>query len=64
MSETVTVTPHKYDRLGVIHVGVLQDYTAVVAGDVHKLEDGESWTFERTGVTVTRKGDEFEFSKG
>ncbi len=62
-AESITLTPHSYDKLGILHCGVLKDKTAVCAGDLHKLEDGESYTFPRTGVTVKRSGDEFVFSK-
>ena len=62
-AESITLTPHHYDKLGIIHCGVLEDETAVCAGELHKLGDGESYTFARTGVTVERKGSDFVFSK-
>ncbi|HEB67262.1 MAG TPA: hypothetical protein ENI93_04880 [Gammaproteobacteria bacterium] len=62
-AESLTLKPHSYDKLGILHCGVLEDYTAVCAGELHKLEDGESFTFERAGVTVKRSGDEFVFTK-
>ena len=62
-AESITLKPHSYDKLGILHCGVLEDYTAVCAGDLHKLADGESFTFERVGVTVKRSGDEFVFTK-
>ncbi len=64
MSDSVTLDLHSNGKLGVMHIGVLEDGTAVVAGDVHKMEDGEEYTFPRTGVTVKRAGDEFTFSRG
>ena len=63
-AESITLKPHGYDNLGIIHCGVLEDHTAVCAGDLHKLEDGEEYTFARVGVTVKRNGDEFVFTKG
>ncbi len=62
-AESLTLKPHSYDKLGAIHCGVLEDYTAVCAGDLHKLDDGESWTFERARVTVRRDGEEFVFTR-
>ncbi len=62
-AESITLAPHSYDKLGILHCGVLEDYTAVCAGDIYKLGDGEEHTFERTGVTVKRKGDDFVFTK-
>ena len=63
MAESVTLELHKYDKLGVMHIGVTEDGTAVVAGDLKKLDDGDEYTFERTGVTVKRNGDEFTFTR-
>jgi len=62
-AESITLKPHSYDKLGILHCGVLEDYTAVCAGDLHKLEDGESFVFERVGVSVKRNGDEFVFTR-
>ena len=62
-AESLTLKPHSYDKLGILHCGVLEDYTAVCAGELHKLDDGESFTFERAGVTVKRNGDEFVYTK-
>ncbi|RMG57115.1 MAG: hypothetical protein D6717_05320 [Gammaproteobacteria bacterium] len=63
MSDSVTLSLHSNGKLGVLHIGVLEDGSAVVAGDVHKMQDGEEYTFSRTGVTVKRSGDEFTFSR-
>ncbi len=63
-NRTITLTPHSDDRLGTVQVTVLQDLTAVCAGDLRKLEDGEKVHFERCGVTVERNGEEFSFTKG
>ncbi len=63
MSESITLTPNTYDTLGIVHCGVLRDLTASCAGDLHKLEDGEEYTFKRARVTVKRNGEEFTFTK-
>ncbi len=61
--ESITLTPNHYDKLGVIHCGVLRDYTVVCAGDLHPLADGEEYCFERVGVTARRNGDEVTFTR-
>jgi len=63
MAESITLTPNTYGKLGIIHCGVLHDLTASCAGDLHKLDDGEKYTFERARVTVSRNGEEFTFTK-
>ncbi|HHC72744.1 MAG TPA: hypothetical protein ENK54_07580 [Thiotrichales bacterium] len=60
---TLTLTPHNNGKLGVVHVGVTTDGVVYVAGERAVLADGESTTFSRSGVTVTRRGEEFHFSK-
>lgn len=61
--ETISLKPGTYDNLGVVHCGVTRDLTATCAGDLHKLEDGEEYTFSRAHVKVKRNGDEFVFTK-
>ena len=51
-AESITLTPNHYDKLGVIHCGVLRDFTVVCAGDLRTLADGEEHTFVRA-----RRGD-------
>lgn len=63
MTDSVTLTPGRYDKLGVLHVGVGRDGFVAVAGDVYTLADGETHRFERTGVSVTRQGDEYTFTR-
>ncbi len=63
MTDSITLKANSYDKLGSVHCGVLRDLTASCAGDLHKLEDGEEYTFERARVTVKRSGEEFTFTK-
>lgn len=63
MSETLTLKPRRYDKLGVVHCGVGERGFVAVAGDTVTLAEGESHTFPRTGITVTRKGDEYTFTR-
>ncbi len=63
MADSITLGPLQYDKLGVLHVGVGRDGFVAVAGDVHTLADGERHRFERTGVTVTRRGEAYTFSR-
>ena len=61
--DTVTLHPHQHGKLGNTHVEVLSDHVAVVAGELHPMDDGEQYTFTRAGIQVTRQGDEYTFSK-
>jgi len=64
MSENaVTIGPKTYDKIGVVHVGVVRDGLITCAGDVANIEDGQEMNMERGGVRVSRKGDEYTFSK-
>ena len=64
MSETLTLKPGEYGKLGVVHCGVIRDYTVTCAGQLHPMtEDGDEHLFDKTGVKAVRKGAEIEFSK-
>jgi len=61
--ESITLSTHTYDKLGVYHCDVPYDGHIVVAGDPRDIADGESIEFERTGITAKRSGDEYTFSR-
>ena len=63
MSETLTLTPPHYDKIGVVHCGVIREGTVSCGGDIAQLEDGAEHTFERVGVRVKRSGSEYTFEK-
>jgi len=60
-NDTLTLTPHHNDKLGILHCSVNYDGFIVVAGDVSDIADGEEVEFKRVEVTVTRHGDEYTF---
>lgn len=61
--ESITLTPHNYDKLSVYHCDVPYEGRIVVAGDPRDIADGESFYFERTGITAKRSGSEYTFSR-
>jgi hypothetical protein len=65
MAETsITLTPHHYDKIGVVHCGVAHEGRVAVAGDVAHLADGEEHYFPRADITVRRQGSEYIFTRG
>jgi hypothetical protein len=61
--ETITLTPHTYDKLGVIHCGVTYEGFIAVAGDPRNIADGEEILFERVGVKARRQGEQYIFTR-
>ena len=63
-AEKVEVKEGYYEKLGVIHCGVIKGYK-ISCGPEHLkiLNDGDSHTFEMTGINVERKDDLVIFSK-
>ena len=62
-TETITLTPKKYDKLGVIHCGVTHEGFIAVGGDVSDIADGKEVVFKRSGIKVKRNGEDYVFSK-
>ena len=67
MSETAEVVEVKegyYAKLGNIHCGVIKGFKISCGPEQLKnLKDGSKHTFQSSGITVKRKGDEVTFSK-
>jgi hypothetical protein len=64
MSEqTITLKPHTYGKLGIIHCGVTHDGFVVVAGDPRDIADGQELVFPRVHVKAKRQGDAYTFSQ-
>ena len=47
-NETVTLSLQQSAKLGVVHVAVTEDGSVVVAGEMRRLDDGETHRFERS----------------
>lgn len=62
-TQTITLAPRAYGKLGVLHCGVTREGLVTVGGDVHGIEDGKKVAFAKSGVTVSRKGSEYTFTK-
>lgn len=64
MSEqTITLNPHTYGKLGVIHCGVTHEGFIAVAGDPRDIADGQEILFERVGVKARRNGSDYVFTR-
>ena len=63
MSESISLSPRHYDKLGVIHCGVIREGRVTVAGEIADIADGQELHMQRGNVKVTRKGDEYTFTK-
>ena len=63
-AEKVEVKEGYYEKLGSIHCGVIRGYK-ISCGPEHLkvLNDGESHTFDMTGITAERQGELVSFSK-
>lgn len=61
--ERVTLSAQQSAKLGAAHVAVTEDGTAVVAGELRRLQDGESYRSERAGIEVRRDGDRWTFTR-
>lgn len=62
-NESITLTPKTHDKLGIYHCGVTREGFVSIAGAPRNINDGESIADERSGITVTRKGSEYTFSR-
>ena len=61
--ESITLTPHRHDKLGIYHCGVTREGFISVAGDPRNIGDGESIFFNRSSITAKRQGSEYVFSR-
>lgn len=61
--DTLTLTPHNYGKIGIVHCGVTYEGFVVVAGDPRNIADGQEILFERAGIKVKRSGGEYTFAK-
>ncbi len=60
---SITLEPRKHGKLGVLHVGVTREGFVAVAGEVADIDDGQTLTFDRSRVSVTRSGSSYTFTK-
>ena len=63
-AETVEVKEGYYEKLGVIHCGVIKGYK-ISCGPQHLkvLNDGDSHSFDMTGISAERQGEVVTFTK-
>lgn len=62
-NESITLTPKSHDKLGTYHCGVTREGFVSIAGAPRNIADGESITDQRSGLSVTRNGSEYTFSR-
>lgn len=63
MAESISLEPRKYDKIGVIHCGVVREGRITVAGRVADIADGQELEMPVGGIKVSRKGEEYTFTK-
>ena len=64
MSESIEVKEGYYDKLGNIHCGVIKGFKISCGPEQLKnLKDASKHTFEMSGISVKRNGDDVIFSK-
>ena len=63
MSETLTLQPFHYGKIGVVHCGVTREGTVSCGGDIARLEDGGQHRFDRGGILVRRNGSDYRFER-
>lgn len=62
-TDTLTLTPAKHDKLGIIHCGVTREGFIAVGGEPRDIEDGQEILFERTGIKARRQGSDYTFTR-
>lgn len=63
MAESISLEPRKYDKIGIIHCGVVREGRITVAGRVADIADGQELEMPVGGIKVSRKGEEYTFTK-
>ena len=63
MSDKLTLSAPHYDKIGVVHCGVIRPGTVSCGGDIAVLDDGDEHIFERVRIRVRRTADEYSFEK-
>ncbi len=63
MSDSISIKEGYYDKIGIIHCGVIRGFKVNCGGELKVLEDGEEHHYERVGITAKRQGDEVVFTK-
>jgi hypothetical protein len=59
----LTLKPHAYGKLGLIHCGVTHEGFVAVGGFPRDIADGEELVFDKIGVKASREGSEYTFTK-
>jgi hypothetical protein len=63
MAESVTVNEGTYDKLGIVHCGVIKGFKVTCGPEMKVLHNGDEHLFEMTGITAKREGESVTFSK-
>jgi hypothetical protein len=62
-SETLTLTPARHNKLGIIHCGVTREGFIAVGGEPRDIGDGEEILFKRVAIKARRQGSEYTFTR-
>jgi hypothetical protein len=61
--QPITLAPRTHGKVGIYHCDVIREGFVAVGGDTQDLGEGESFLFERCGITAKRSGEEYTFSR-
>ena len=60
---TIALGPRENGKLGILHCDVTREGFIAVVGEQRDIADGESITFDKVGITASRKDDVYTFVK-
>ena len=63
VDNTITLTPAHNGKVGILHCDVTRDGFIAVVGEQRDIADGESITFDKVGITASRKDKVYTFVK-
>jgi len=63
VENTITLGPRENGKLGVLFCDVTRDGFIAVVGEQRNITDGEAITFDRVGITASRKDNVYTFVK-
>ena len=60
---TITLAPRENGKLGILHCDVTREGFIAVVGEQRDITDGESISFDKVGITASRKDNAYTFVK-
>lgn len=59
----MTLGPRSYDKMGIVHCGVIREGRITVAGEIADIDDGEEKALYGGKIKVQRTGEEYTFTR-